>query len=1260
MRSASSTIKVLVSVNARKAILLLAPALAVFLVCLPLFSQGGQGTIQGGVFDQTGGAIAGATVTVTDVARGVARPLITDSAGAYIATNLTPGIYTVRGEAKGFQALEHSNIQVQVDQSVRIDLTLQPGAQTQTVTVTSEVPLIDTTDATLGGTVSNAAILALPLNGRNFQRLLQLRPGVIATIGAGSGSSTTNGRRAGNDVMVVEGIAQFSGSGSTNGVLNMVYRGGDTSSLLPIDAIQEFNNEQNPKAEYGWRDGSIITVGVKSGTNNLHGTAYAFGRDAAATDAGNAFPLPPNTTPSITPATLEQFGATVGGRIIKDKLFWFAGYEGLRDILGDVSVDQIPSDIHLPDTNKNLPPGTGDLSNSMLDVCNFEAANGEGGFNPIGTTGPNGVVNALSAQLAGITINPVAGCKISASTSSFENLFPYNTTASNSFAPGLISTGPLNNGVIKGDYAPGPHNHFNGLYYRSKTSQLVNYAPGQLIPEWEGNVVSDIRMFDGAWTWTPNSTWVNDARLGATYFTAQTFAGDIAKIPVNTYPSGYSMNTGVTNPLYGGLPQISISGFSGYLGAGGRSSSRGPEGDISFVETVSYLRGKHAFKFGFDYVDVLFDGNSFNNAQGSVQFSTLQSFVTGSPKKGSIVVGNAAFNARGHWYGAFAQDDWRVAPRVTLNLGLRWEFIASPTERDNFMANFDPNVNPLTTPAVQRVGPGEPLPYLYKASYLGFSPRVGAAWDVTGNGKTVVRAAFSILRDTTPLGPFFPTIPFGANFPSISGYTPSAVANAHTPVTFNLTPGLINWNTTGGAIFPAAAPTTIGGVIYDGVTCTPLSSTINGVVFKGTPCPMSSIDPSFHEPYAGEWNLDVQRAITNNLTLDVAYVGNHGFQEPYNHDLNEPALGVGWNTPWTAAQLTAAKQSTNDAGLTSAQMCLGQGSAPFCSANTGAEVGLYSSLFPYFSSISQFSNGDFSNYNGLQVTVVQRASHGLSFIAGYTFSHALDMVSQTGGGIPLSVFPYDLRQDYATSSNDIRNRFTFSPTYNIPGMKFPGQMLEGWSLSSIITLQGGMPWYPGDKTNDFQGNGEVNNSVVENWNYSGPVSAFTAGPNSIPCYDGVSGSLPGCVSYAATPSVIQQECANAATAPYGAGTTNAQLALAALANFGCYVQAGGILTPPAYGSIGNASRNIFRGPGYYNVDLSVAKIWHVKERYSAEFRAEFFNLFNRADFPTPAVTDPTSGVTGQFGCSCSTPDTSNPVLGSGGPRHIQFGLKLTF
>jgi len=298
---------------ARKTAYALGTVITALMLCLPMFSQGSLGTIQGGVFDQSGGAVAGAMVTVMDVERGTTRTLMADDAGQYVAASLTAGTYTVRAQAKGFRTVERSGVLLEVGQNVRIDLVVQPGEQTQTITVSGEAPQIDTTSATLGGTVSNQAILALPLNGRNFFRLLQLRPGVVTNPGDPSGASSTNGRRVGADLLLVEGIPQLD-MATSNTLINGSYKGGDSSSLLPIDAIQEFNTQQNAAAEYGWRDGSVVNVGIKSGTNSLHGTAYAFGRDASATDAANSF------TRQVTPAVLKQFGATAGGRIIKDKL----------------------------------------------------------------------------------------------------------------------------------------------------------------------------------------------------------------------------------------------------------------------------------------------------------------------------------------------------------------------------------------------------------------------------------------------------------------------------------------------------------------------------------------------------------------------------------------------------------------------------------------------------------------------------------------------------------------------------------------------------------------------------------------------------------------------------------------------------------------------------------------------------------------------------------------------------------------------------
>jgi hypothetical protein len=1220
---------------------LLAALLGIFLISVSAFSQAGQGTIQGGVFDQTGGVIAGATVSVIDVARGVTRALTTDGAGEYVAPSLNPGTYTIRAEAKGFRTIEHTGVLVEVGQTIRVDLTVQPGEQTQTVTVTGELPEIDTTDSTLGGTVSNQAVNALPLNGRNFQRLLQLRPGVITDPGAGAGEASTNGRRTGNDLLLVEGIAQIGPSNGTT-TLNSVYRTGDANSLVPIDAIQEFNTQQNAKAEYGWRDGSVINVAIKSGTNSIHGAAYAFGRDAEATDASNFF-----TPGRVTPATVEQFGAVAGGPILKDKLFWFMGYEGLRTTLTNPVVDTIPSDISV-----------GDATKSMVDACL--------------AVGP-AKVNALSAQLAGLTGIASGSCVVSPSSATVENLFPFNPNASNNFSPNLVTTGPLNNGFIKGDYVLGQHNHVSGLYFVSKSYQHVGYDNRQLLPQWEANVPSSVQMFEGSWTWTPNSTWVNDARAGYSYLHAQTISADVNSIPASPWPQGYGFNTGVSNPLYGGLPLIQFSDFNSYLGAGRRTGVRGPEGNASFVDTVSYLRGKHAFKFGFDFVDVVYDNNAYNYANGQIKFKHLTDFLTGAIRGGQILVGDPNVFARAHWFAGFVQDDFRATTRLTLNLGLRWEFQGTPVERSNYEGNFNPNAAPGTF-AIQQVGPGAPARNFFNPDHKDFSPRIGVAWDVQGNGKTVVRAGGGILRNPEVVGEFIGYVPFGANVPSLGINQSGRAVNAHTPEVLALNGckkptgtqcGDYNWSAAG-PVFPVGTPTVVNGVAYTGTTC--LAPT--DVVTSGpTPplCSTNAVSPNFTEPYSVQWNLDIQRAITNNLTVDVAYVGVHGTKEAAWTDVNQPPIGAGFNTPFTAAEAAAAfpKDPATAAlalGMTSNQLCLSPGGSAGCGVpNVGGELGPYSGKFPYLSQIVSLSNQMHSNYNALQLTVNERTSHGLSFLAGYSYSHALDMNSSDATSTQLlAPDSNNLRTVYGPSDHDIRHRFTFSPSYAIPGMKSPGQMLQGWSVSGILVMESGLPWYPVDVTNDILGTGEFNGGLqggITTWNFSGPRSAFTSGPHSIPCF----GTMAGCNP------VVPQECITAAQAPYTGNTQLMGLALASLTNLGCYEQGGGILTPPAYGTVGNAGRNLFRSPNYYNVDFAVAKEWKIKERLTAQFRAEFFNLFNRADFTFPdspgrPPVDPNSGSGGQFGCSCSTPDVlgNNPVLGSGGPRHIQFGLKLLF
>ena len=572
------------------------------------------------------------------------------------------------------------------------------------------------------------------------------------------------------------------------------------------------------------------------------------------------------------------------------------------------------------------------------------------------------------------------------------------------------------------------------------------------------------------------------------------------------------------------------------------------------------------------------------------------------------------------------------------------------------MGTFDPNVNPLTTPAVQQFGPGLPISSSYDPGWGYFSPRLGMAWDVRGDGKTVVRAAGAALRNGPFMGTMIPTAPFGANFPSIGVNNSGTELNAFTATRVALgacatsvCPGQWNWNQTGVPIFPANGSFVYNGQTYTGVACAP-----TGLIATVGPCQTGGIDPNFKQAYTAEWNVDIQRAITNNLTVDVAYVGNHGFQLEYLVDLNQSPIGTGWNTPWTATQLSAAKLgAAGDAGLTSAQLCLGQGPSPFCSANTAAEVaaGKYSAQFPYLSNIdiaSTLGGGAYSNYNALQATLQARGYHGLSFLAGYTLSHALSVTdgNSTNNGAVLIADKANLRLNYGNNSNDQRNRFTFSPTYLIPGRKSPAQMLEGWSVNGILTLQSGLAWNPNDVTvNDWLGTGENTNSGIgagttQFWNYSGPRSAFdNPGANPIPCY----GKLAGCTPFAMAPAAIQSACQAAAQSPYSGNAQNQGLALVALANEACYAQGGGYLTPPAYGTLGDATRGLFTGPSYKNVDFSVSKLWKLKERYSAQFRVEFFNLFNRTDFIAPG-TDPKKPST--IVHAISTPDSADPVLGS--------------
>src|ERR1700686_3787829 len=345
-------------------------ALALLVVCPTAFSQGSTGRILGGGTDQSGGNIAGATVTITDVQRGVPRNLVSDSDGEYSAPDLLPGTYTVRVELKGFKAFERKNILLETGKDVRVDVVLTTGSMTETITITEDVPMVDTTSTTLGGTISNEIINNLPLNGRNYQNLLTLRPGTMIYPGGGPWTQSTNGIRPEDTSYIVDGVTNdeaFMGFSVTNASAVL----GDAATIIPIDAIQEFNTQVNPKAEFGWKTGAITSVGLKSGTNQIHGTAYAFGRSDSF-DARNFFNhFNTDGTPQAkTPVELEQFGGTAGGHIIRDKLFYFGGFEAQRYTVGNSLIGQAPTTASVSGGggNKCVVLTTGDCAISVADA----------------------------------------------------------------------------------------------------------------------------------------------------------------------------------------------------------------------------------------------------------------------------------------------------------------------------------------------------------------------------------------------------------------------------------------------------------------------------------------------------------------------------------------------------------------------------------------------------------------------------------------------------------------------------------------------------------------------------------------------------------------------------------------------------------------------------------------------------------------------------------------------------------------------------
>jgi len=1224
----------------RFAVVMIALALSWFVLTLPAAAQSTTGRILGTVADKSGAAVANATVVVTDQQRGTSRTITTDYSGSYSVSDLQPGSYKIRVEAKGFKSVERPNITIEVATDVRSDFSMEPGEVTQTVTITEEVPLVNTTSATLGGTLSNQEINDLPLSGRNYENLLQLRPGVMRYPGGGFSTTSADGLRAEDNAYFIEGLFNsepYSGQAIVNGA----GIAGDSATILPIDAIQEFNVQQNAPAEYGWKPGATINVGLKSGTNKLHGTAFGFGRDGVM-DARNYFNAAP--APKLQ-RTLEQFGASIGGPLVKDKAFFFGAYEGQRYNVGNsYGGVTAPSMVHMSN-NGTCPFGfPGDCANSIPDAIDdlFEPAAATFEFNAASP------ISNASQLISGCS---VSGTGPTATVSCNGGGFPTNNQTD--IGTGLVASQAIgitngfnnvvhsDNLVAKLDFRLNDRHSISGTYFFGNNSGTVEDFP-ELQQKWLSDIHTRAQVLGGSEIWTPNARIVNEFRGGYNRLYQPTLPADL-----NTSAASYGLDSGITGPFTGGLPRISFGGYFGNLGGFKWPKFQGPDSITQFVDHVSYTAGKHAFKFGGELHYNRVNNASYGNARGTILFlggvvspgpppatnpsilsSPLEDFLAGAPFKSTVEVGNPTLQLHNWAYAFFAQDDWRATRNLTINFGVRYEYSTVPQDSQNRLGNFDPRLGLVQV--------GHQISSLYNPDHTNFGPHGGFAWDILGNGRTVLRGGGGLTYETVNWQSFVAfnnafgpgSVPTGAPIDA-GGDTSGGTITTSNITIKNFLAYPSSWDST--PVFG-----------NDTVNCAP------GLPAPAAPCPIMTVNRNLTTPYVWTWTLSLQHSFTPNISFEAAYVGNRGSNLTGIRDINQPPVGSGW-TP-------------AGVGVGSLATCLASAPAygPNCSADTTNEVASepYHSQFPFLANIFQMGNVYRSNYNGLQATLNARNYHGLSAVIGYTYAHASDDVGANwdfgyGSGLPQNA--YNLGAEYANSDFDIRHRLTISLTYAIPGRKGYGQALEGWELNTITTLESPQFWGPMDEGTDAAGIGPLPVSPPANspirWSFYGKTSDFKSEKGTgIPYFS--NGGVP-----------IPTSCSSQALAVDGGtpGPSTASLNL-----FGCYANGSSVMIPPPLGQFGNMGRNMFQDTGFKNFDFSIGKNFHFGEAMRLQFRAEFFNIFNHPNFANPyggqngfGLNDPSVRP---FGCGCATPDiaAANPAIGSGGPRSVQLAAKFIF
>ena len=950
-----------------------------------VWAQTFRGTVLGTVTDTSGAVIAGATVKIHNVDTGLERATQTSADGSYNVPELPIGTYTVSCSQSGFQTAVIKGVVVDVATNRRVDVSLKPGDVAQQVEVTGEVPQVDTTNDELGGILTSKTIESIPLNGRDYTKLIYLNPGVAGspdqiTDSPGSfGTFSMNGSRGRSNNFLLDGTDMNDGY-RNDPAINEPGVFGDPATILPIDAVAELHVLSNYEAEYGRNSGAIVNIVTKSGTNNWHGSLLEYWRSGEL-GARNYFNI--DSQPK-NPFLNNQFGGALGGPIVKGKAFFFVDYEGQRESGAQAGLSCVPDQNAIVQAKAIAAHNGVPLSQPMLNLL---------ARNPW-----------PAPDIPGATANVDGTCNPPAPGAAADNL-----ATSTNFSNDVDSM------IAKLDYNPNTNNNITGRYYYGNSTQSFPFAQlaGGLLPGFNTVTPTRVQLVSLSWVKIISPTQVNEARFGWNRFAEGFFPQD-----GDFNPATIGLDTGASSYNYG-LPLISVGSFS-KLGASDGVPRQRVDTNWQALDNYSWKIGRHDLKIGYEFRRTSIQIIQDSNFRGKLSFDDLTAFVEGLPSGGSQAAGYTNRHEYQNSNGLYIQDSFRWTPRLTVNLGLRWDYFGVAGEKNDLFYQLQ-QANGGTL--VQVGAPGGPS-RLYNPDYKNFAPRVAFAYDVTGKGTTVFRAGYGVFYDAFSQDMFLGHLPYNCTFCPGPAFTGVGIA----PITFfSATPG----------------PITAGSPVY--VNGSPLSS------FFG-------IDPNIRTPYIQNWNVNLQQALGNKMTAELGYVGSKGTRLFRFRDINQPSQ----------AQITAADTAACVAPFVFPN-------CPIAGFDSGGNVPR--TTYPNFFYFNQEESSAFSTYNALQASFHVNGWHGLSTQANFVWSHSIDNASDLEDFIPNASQPNNSLDPLAERGNsnfDIRRRFSWYFTYQFPGSKGSyAKVKSGWGIDGTASLQDGQPFTLNyNFEGDYSGSGE--------------------------------------------------------------------------------------------------------------------------------------------------------------------------------------------